>query len=102
MFEKLPHQDHLVHVKDDHLNQLKEDRLNQRIKSLTNENEVLEEMLKNKTSEISKLDKQFRSKMVKRIVCMLFFTTRKLTLKILNVFNLNFHFVAGAIFRVET
>lgn len=61
----MQHEDHLSQIKGDHVNQLKEDRLNQRIKSLTNENEVLEEMLKIKASEISKLDKQFRQKMVK-------------------------------------
>lgn len=42
----------------------REERFNQRIKSLTEENEVLEIMLKNKSNDLAKLDKQFNQKLV--------------------------------------
>lgn len=54
VFEKLPAAENL-----------KEDWFNQKIKTLTEENRTLEILLKTKSSEIARLDQQFRQKMVK-------------------------------------
>lgn len=45
-----------------------EDRFNQRIKKLEDENEMLEVKLRHKGSEVAKLDKQFKQKMVRIII----------------------------------